>query len=103
MKALSKHLFGNLMTKKRSIYSVAHKSFTQLSIEEKLKQEKVETPEEVKVKSEQLALLIEHSKHFICFTGAGISTSVGIPDYRSTSNTIIQTGAGEYERPDDIR
>ena len=48
-----------------------------------------------------MARLIEKSKHFICFTGAGISTAVGIPDYRSAQGTILPTGPGEYERPRD--
>jgi hypothetical protein len=67
--------------------------------EERLKQELVEDSNTVRVKAERLARLIEHSKHFVCFTGAGISTAVGIPDYRSAEGTVIQTGPGAYERP----
>jgi NAD-dependent SIR2 family protein deacetylase len=46
--------------------------------------------------------MIEKSKYFICFTGAGISTSAGIPDYRSGQGTVIKTGAGAYEKPKEV-
>ncbi|KAG1710620.1 hypothetical protein DVH05_013344 [Phytophthora capsici] len=38
--------------------------------------------QEVDEKCRKLADLIANSKHLVAFTGAGISTSVGIPDYR---------------------
>ena len=45
----------------------------------------------------RLADLITESNYMIAFTGAGISTSAGIPDYRSGQGTMIKTGAGEWE------
>ncbi|CAH0491975.1 unnamed protein product [Peronospora farinosa] len=38
--------------------------------------------EDLDAKCRKLAELIATSKHLVAFTGAGISTSVGIPDYR---------------------
>ena len=62
----------------------------------------METPEIVKQKAEELAEMIQKSKYFIAFTGAGISTSTGIPDYRSAHGTILKTGPGAYERPAEV-
>ena len=33
----------------------------------------------------------------MAFTGAGISTATGIPDYRSGYNTVLETGPGCWE------
>ena len=49
-------------------------------------------------KVDQLARLICESNHFIAFTGAGVSTVCGIPDYRSGIDTVVKTGPGAWEK-----
>ena len=44
-----------------------------------------------------LAEMIINSQHFVAFTGAGISTAAGVPDYRSGYNTVLETGPGCWE------
>ncbi|KAK7414580.1 hypothetical protein QQX98_006608 [Neonectria punicea] len=44
--------------------------------------EKHDAPSTVARKAKALASQIKESKHFIVFTGAGVSTSAGIPDFR---------------------
>ncbi|KAG7396181.1 hypothetical protein PHYBOEH_002622 [Phytophthora boehmeriae] len=50
---------------------------------------------ELENKCRRLAELIAGSKHLVAFTGAGISTSVGIPDYRGENG--IRTK--KFDRP----
>ncbi len=56
---------------------------------EKEKKEYFDDPEELNSKLDQLATWVSESAHVIVFTGAGISTSTGIPDFRSGENSFI--------------
>ena len=42
--------------------------------------------------------MIKNSRHFVVFTGAGISTACVIPDFRSGLNTVLNTGPGAWEK-----
>ncbi|CAF1406481.1 unnamed protein product [Adineta steineri] len=64
------------------------------------KKEHVDSPDILDKKLTQLADWIRNAKHVIVFTGAGISTSTGIPDFRSSMNTILPTGPGVWELRD---
>ena len=44
-----------------------------------------------------LAEMVIMSQHMVAFTGAGISTAAGVPDYRSGYNTVLETGPGCWE------
>lgn len=51
-----------------------------------------DAPDVLKSKIKKLAQLIKESNHCVIFTGAGISTSAGIRDFRSGINTVLKTG-----------
>ena len=46
--------------------------------------------------------MIKNSTYTCVFTGAGVSTASGIPDYRSGAHTKLKTGAGCWENAANI-
>jgi len=65
---------------------------------EEEKKEFFDTPEDLETKTATLAQWIKESENLTVFTGAGISTSTGIPDYRSGYGTVLPTGPGCWEK-----
>jgi len=65
---------------------------------EEEKKEYFYSPEELDTKCDLLAQWIKSSEHFVAFTGAGISTAAGIPDFRSGYDTVLETGPGAWEK-----
>jgi len=65
---------------------------------DKEKKEHFDSPDILDEKITRLADWIKQSKHFVVFTGAGISTSAGIKDFRSGVNTVLPTGPGAWEK-----
>ena len=64
---------------------------------EEEKKEYFDSPEVLDQKIEMLAEMVIMSQHMVAFTGAGISTAAGVPDYRSGYNTVLKTGPGCWE------
>ena len=66
------------------------------------KDEKWDTKDVVERKTRELAELCRRaSGSIVVFTGAGISTACGIPDYRSPMNTKLASGPGVWTLKDD--
>ena len=62
------------------------------------KREYFDDPVTLDRKVTQLAEWVRNSQFMTVFTGAGISTSTGIPDYRSGYGTVLETGPGCWEK-----
>jgi hypothetical protein len=61
------------------------------------KKEHFDSEDILEQKCMKLAEMIKNSKKVYFFTGAGISTACGIPDFRSGMNTVLPTGPGCWE------
>eukprot|EP00128_Syssomonas_multiformis_P018005 Colp12_sorted_trinity150504_noHs@24857 len=57
--------------------------------------ERYDTSEELELKLDVLADLLRNARHAITFTGAGISTSAGIPDFRGPTGVWTMRAQGK--------
>ena len=63
--------------------------------------ERVDPPAALRAAARQLAQLLRHSRHTVAFTGAGVSTAVGIPDFRGPKGiwTLQQKQQQQQQQP----
>ena len=65
---------------------------------EEAKCEYFDEPDVLDTKVTLLAQMILNSQRMVAFTGAGISTASGIPDYSSPENSKNDAGPGSLEK-----
>lgn len=65
------------------------------STDEPTTEERIESEAQISAKAARLATLIRTSKHLLVFTGFGISTSAGVPDFRGPQGKWTLAARGE--------
>jgi len=59
--------------------------------------EYIDSPETIKQKVDQLhKLMVKHAGKVVVYTGAGLSTGAGIPDFRSGLGSVTGMPAGKW-------
>jgi NAD-dependent SIR2 family protein deacetylase len=76
------------------------KPFNPAIEDEEDKKEFFDSKKDLDKKVKEIAGYIKSSRYTMMFTGAGISTSTGIPDFRSGMKTVLETGPGVWELRD---
>lgn len=66
------------------------------------KQEFYDSEEELRGKVKQIAAVLKKAKHAVCYTGAGVSTSANIPDFRGPTGVWTNKETGKQTKSVDM-